>query len=196
MHVIDWVEAQNEDPIIKKTIEWMHSKKEKSLKYYLGDDVSTPEGLGFISRQKFLVLVNGKLYLNCKLRGEAEMTTVFVVPKAHRQKSYQWLPSRCRPPRSKLNCLPTLEWFWWPRMTMEAKSTVKNCEQCLRHDGESTRAPLVPIEAMGPMDLLHLDFTKIKISGDCTKGLEKKPEIVNVLTITDHFTPSIYGLCN
>ena len=32
MHVIDWVEAQNEDPIICKTIEWMCSKKEKSLK--------------------------------------------------------------------------------------------------------------------------------------------------------------------
>ena len=85
--MIDWVEAQNEDFIIHKTIKWMHSKKEKSLKYYLGDGVSTPEGLGFISRQKFLVLINGKLYLNCKLKGEAEMTTVFIIPKAHRQKA-------------------------------------------------------------------------------------------------------------
>ena len=59
--MIDWVEAQNEDPVIQKTIKWIHSGKEKSLKYYLGDYVSTPEGLGFISRQKFLVLVNGKL---------------------------------------------------------------------------------------------------------------------------------------
>ena len=70
---------------------------------------------------------------------------------------------------------------------VEAKSTMKNCEQCLRHDGESTRAPLVPIEATGPMDLLHLDFTKIEISGDREKEL-KKPRIVNVLMITDHFT--------
>ena len=84
MHVIDWAKAQNEDPIIQKTIKWMQSKKERSLKYYLGDNVSTPEGMGFISRQKFLVLINGKLYLNCKLKGEAEMTTVFIVPKAHR----------------------------------------------------------------------------------------------------------------
>ena len=34
--MIDWVEAQNEDPIIQKTIKWMHSGKEKSLKYHLG----------------------------------------------------------------------------------------------------------------------------------------------------------------
>ena len=82
--MIDWVEAQNEDPIIKKTIKWIQSGKKRSLKYHLGDLASTPEGLGFISRQNSLVLVNGKLYLNCKLKGEAETTIVFIVPKAHR----------------------------------------------------------------------------------------------------------------
>ena len=73
--------------VICKTIKWMHSKKEKSLKYHLSSDSSTSKGLGFISRQKSLVLVNGKLYLNCKLKGEAETTMVFVIPKAHRWKA-------------------------------------------------------------------------------------------------------------
>ena len=71
---------------------------------------------------------------------------------------------------------------------MEAKSAVKNCKQCLCHDGESVRALLVPIEATGPMDLLHLDFTKIEVSGDHEKELKRKPEIVNMLVVTDHFT--------
>ena len=71
---------------------------------------------------------------------------------------------------------------------LEVKSAVKNCKQCLHHDGDSVRAPLVPIEATGPMDLLHLDFTKIEVSGDCKKELKKKPEVVNVLVVTDHFT--------
>ena len=61
-------------------------------------------------------------------------------------------------------------------MTLEVKATVKNCRQCLHHDGESIRAPLVPIEAMGPMDLLHLDFTKIEVSGDHEKELKKKTQ--------------------
>ena len=73
-------------------------------------------------------------------------------------------------------------------MTLEVKSAVKNCRQCLCHDGESVRALLVTIEAMGPMDLLHLDFTKIEVSGDHEKELKRKPEIVNVLVVTDHFT--------
>ena len=73
-------------------------------------------------------------------------------------------------------------------MTVEVKSTVKNCKQCPQHDGESVRTPLVPIGATGPMDLLHLDFTKIKVSGDHEKEFKKKPEIVNMLVVTDHFT--------
>ena len=87
MHVIDWLEAQNKDPVIQGAIEWMQSGKEKSLKHHLGDLASTSEGLGFISRQKSLVLVNGKLYLKCKLKGETETTIVFIVPKAHRRKA-------------------------------------------------------------------------------------------------------------
>ena len=38
------------------------------------------------------------------------------------------------------------------------------------------------------MNLLHLDFTKIEVSGDHKKELKKKPGIVNILVVTDHFT--------
>ena len=65
----------------------MQLGKGRSLKHHLGDLASTSEGLGFISRQKSLILVNGKLYLKCKLKGEAETTIVFVIPKAHRIKA-------------------------------------------------------------------------------------------------------------
>ena len=44
------------------------------------------------------------------------------------------------------------------------------------------------LKLQAPMDLLHLDFTKIEVSGDREKELKKKPEVVNVLVVTDHFT--------
>ena len=188
MHVINWLKAQNEDPVIRGAIEWMQSGKEKSLKHHLGTLASTPEGLGFISRQKSLVLVNSKLYLKCKLKGEAETTIVFIIPKAHRRKTIDGCHRDTGHQGQNRTASLLLERFWWPGMTLEVKSAVKNCKQCLRHDGDSIRAPLVPIEAMGPMDLLHLDFTKIKVSGDHEKELKKKPEVVNVLVVTDHFT--------
>ena len=85
--MIDWLAAQNKDPIIWGAIKWVQSGKERFLKFHLGDLASTSEGLGFISRQKSLVLVNGKLYLKCKLKGDAETTLVFIVLKAYRQKA-------------------------------------------------------------------------------------------------------------
>ena len=184
--MINWIEAQNEDPIIWKAIKWIQLGMERSLKYHLRDLASTSEGLGFISRQKSLVLVNGKLYL--KLKGEAETTVVFIVPKAHRQKAIDGCHWDVGHQGQNRTTSLLLKWFWWPGMTLEVKSAVKNCRQCLHHDGESIRALLVPIEAMGPMDLLHLDFTKIEVSGDCEKELKRNPEIVNVLVVMDHFT--------
>ena len=71
---------------------------------------------------------------------------------------------------------------------MDTKSAVEKCKQCLRHNRESGRAPLVPIEATDPMDLLHLDFTKNEVSSDSEKELKKKLEIMNLLVFTDHFT--------
>ena len=41
MHVINWLEAQSEDPIIWGAIEWMQLGKEKSLKHHLGSLAST-----------------------------------------------------------------------------------------------------------------------------------------------------------
>ena len=166
----------------------MQLGKEKSLKHHLGDLASTLEGSGFISRQKSLILVNGKLYLKCKLKGKAETTIVFIVPKAHRRKAIDGCHQDVGHQGQNRTASLLLEWFWWPRMTLEVKSTMKNCKQCLHHDGDSVRAPLVPIEATGHMDLLHLDFTKIEVNGDHEKELKRKPEIVNVLVVTNHFS--------
>ena len=54
--------------------------------FYLGDGTNMLEGKGFIGHQRFFILIKGKLCLNCRLKGKAEMTTVFVVPHAHGRK--------------------------------------------------------------------------------------------------------------
>ena len=113
---------------------------------------------------------------------------IFIVPKAHRQKAIDGCHQDAGHQGQNRTASLVLKQFLWPGMTLEVKSAVKNCQQCLHHDGDSVRPPLVPIEAMGPMDLLHLDFTKIEVSGDHEKELKRKPEIVNMLVVTDHST--------
>ena len=71
-------------------------------------------------------------------------------------------------------------------MPSAVRNTVKNCQKCIQHEFNSTREPLHPIIATIPLDLVHIDFTSIKVSGD--DNLHTTPTVVPVLVITDHFT--------
>ena len=48
-------------------------------------------------------------------------------------------------------------------------------------------APLSPIVATAPLDLLHVDFTSI----ETTIELDKSPRVANVLVFQDHFTKHV-----
>ena len=71
-------------------------------------------------------------------------------------------------------------------MPSEVRNAVKNCQKCIKHEFNSTREPLHPIIATTPLNLVHIDFTSIKVSGD--DNLHTTPTVVPVLVITDHFT--------
>ena len=46
------------------------------------------------------------------------------------------------------------------------------------------KAPLCPIRAQAPLELIHIDFTSVEL----TMELNKLPSVKNVLVITDHLT--------
>ena len=76
------------------------------------------------------------------------------------------------------------EHFWWLGMAKQMKQVIKTCRCCLQYEGGTSKAPLCPIVATAPMDLLHIDFTSI----ETTMELDKSPQIANVLVFQDHFT--------
>ena len=49
------------------------------------------------------------------------------------------------------------------------------------------KAPLCPIVAATPLDLLHVDFTSI----ETTLELNQLPRVTNVLVFEDHFTKHV-----
>ena len=71
------------------------------------------------------------------------------------------------------------ERFYWPGMHKEATLYVNKCQSCLKRKATPDVAPLQPIVANQPMELVHMDFLSIEPS---------KGNIENVLVITDHFT--------
>ena len=47
-------------------------------------------------------------------------------------------------------------------MAKQMRQVIKACRHCLQYEGGSPKAPLCPIVATTPLDLLHIDFTSIE----------------------------------
>ena len=69
-------------------------------------------------------------------------------------------------------------------MAKQMRQVLKACRHCLQHEGSTSKAPLCPIVATAPLDLLHVDFTSIETMME----LDKSPQVANVLVFQDHFT--------
>ena len=76
------------------------------------------------------------------------------------------------------------EHFWWPKMDEDCQASVRGCQCCKIFEGAVVKAPLCPIQAYMPLELVHVDFTSI----ETTMELNQPPSIKNVLVLTDHFT--------
>ena len=60
---------------------------------------------------------------------------------------------------------------------------MRACTQCLQYEGGIPKAPLCPILATAPLDLLHVDFTSI----ETTLEPNQLPRVANILVFQDHF---------
>ena len=72
-------------------------------------------------------------------------------------------------------------------MTKQMRQVMKACRCCLQYEGGIPKAPLCPIVATTPLDLLDVDFTSI----ETTLELDKSPRVGNVLVFQDHFTKHV-----
>ena len=67
-------------------------------------------------------------------------------------------------------------------MTSQMWQSIRTCMCCLQHEGGLPKAPLHPIMATTPLDLLHVDF----ISTETTLEPNQSPRVANVLVFKDH----------
>ena len=67
------------------------------------------------------------------------------------------------------------------------RQVIKACRCCLQYEGGTPKAPLCPIVATTPLDLLHVDFTSIETMME----LDQLPRVTNVLVFKDHFTKHV-----
>ena len=136
--------------------------------------------------QNFTIL-QGALYLCSTPKGENEDLLLFVVPKMH------WAAALngCHRDTGHQGCDHTLsllqEQFWWPGMAKQMRQVIKACRHCLQYEVGTLKAPLCPIVATTPLDLLHVDFTSIETMME----LNQSPRVTNVLVFQDHFAKHV-----
>ena len=53
------------------------------------------------------------------------------------------------------------EHFWWPRMDDDCLALVRGCQHCKIFEGAFVKAQLCPIQSYTPLELVHVDFTRI-----------------------------------
>ena len=110
-----------------------------------------------------------------------------MVPKTH------WTATLngCHQDAGHQGCDHTLsllrEHFWWPGMAKQIRQVIRACKHCLQYEGGTPKAPLCPIVATAPLDLLHVNFTSI----ETTLELNQSPRVANVLVFQDHFTKHV-----
>ena len=72
-------------------------------------------------------------------------------------------------------------------MAKQMRQVIKACKHCLQYEGGTPKAPLCPVVATTPLDLLHVDFTSI----ETTLELNQSPRVANILVFQNHFTKHV-----
>ena len=110
-------------------------------------------------------------------QGRNEDLLLFMVLKTHQTAAL----NGCHHDAGHQGCDHTLsllqECFWWPGMAKQMRQDIKACKCCLQYEGGTLKAPLCPIVATAPLDLLHVDCTSI----ETTLELNQLPSFANVL---------------
>ena len=187
MHITDWEVAQKEDPELNAVLHWLETRKKADLKTLLGECIMSEEGQMVWRNCQNFTSLQGTLYLCSTPKGEDKDLLLFIVPRAHQTAALNgchWDVGH----QGHDHTLSLLqEHFWWPGMAKQMRQVIKACRHCLQYEGATPKAPLCPIVATAPLDLLHVDFTSI----ETTMELDKSPRVANVLVFKDHFTKHV-----
>ena len=187
MHVTNRAAVQREDPKLDAVLCWLEAKKKIDLSTLLGEHASSEEGqIVWRNHQNFMVLQDA-LYLHSMPKGENEDLLLFVVPKAHRTAALNGCHQEAGYQGDDHTLSLLQEHFWWPGMAKQMKQTIRACTCCLQYEGGLPKAPLCPIVAMAPLDLLHVDITSI----ETTLEMNQLPRVANILVFQDHFTKHV-----
>ena len=170
MHVTDWAAAQKEDPELEAVLQWLGSGKKADLRTLLGECIKSEEGWMVWRNCQNFASLRGTLYLCSTPKGEDEDLLLFVVPKVHQTATLNGCHQDAGHQGQDHTLSLLKECFWLPGMAKQMRQVIKACRCCLQYEGSTPKAPLCPIVATAPLDLLHVDFTSVETMMELDKS--------------------------
>ena len=123
------------------------------------------------------MVLQDALYLHSTPKGENEDLLCFTVLKAHQTATLNGCHQDAGHQGHGCTLSLLQECFWWPGMAKQMRQDIRACTCCLQYKGGIPKAPICPIVATTPLDLLLVDFTSI----ETTLELNQLPRVVNIL---------------
>ena len=188
----DWKVEQFKDPALRTIKTWLlthknhqHTdrKSRDALHINLMKFIQNDEAKLYMRNLTKFHVTGDLLYRQGELQTDNTRHPQFVVPEHFRKKALQGCHADAGHQGQNRTLSLLQERFWWPNMTNDCREAVKSCQRCAAADGHQDKAPLCPIQATHPMELVHIDVV----------GIEKQPDAIKsgtakVLVVTDHFT--------
>ena len=196
----DWEAAQRQDPDLRAVMQWLKSPRRKTAENdnprspdstHAGPIMYASAGTGsdlraYHRERSRLVLRNNLVYRIVKPESGFRVYQ-FVVPRGMRGQALRGCHQDAgHPGRDRMRSL-LRERFWWPTMLTDACQAVHHCVMCTAANakGPNQKAPLHPIHASMPLELVHVDFLRVEMPPEPGQS---PTMFKNILVISDHFT--------
>ena len=157
----DWTKLQSEDPILRIVIDGL---KNKTFRHRTVKPTDSPTLKHYIRHQKQLQLLEGILYRKSYTGNHQTRTThhQIVLPKA----LFNRVMTGCHDEVGHQGRDRTIslvrERFYWDTLYKDTSEYVANCPRCLRRKATQQTAPIQPIFATQPMEIIHLDHLSLE----------------------------------
>ena len=171
-----WQQRQKQDPEIWAIVQMI---KEDIWEHYRYSKKDPKSMKSYVRVRNELMLHQGLLYWKLRLKNRDEDTYQFVVSTDFSQTALSLVHDNFGHLGIHRSMVLMLDRFFCPKMSNEIHQYIQNCERCIRFEQQPHQAELVPLDALYPLQTIHLDFLLIG---------SKKEKNTNVLVITDHFT--------
>ena len=183
---LDWVKAQNKDPVIPQVVRWINQPRgdHRKLEEYLAGVASDYEKHFYAALQKKFTIQDNLLYLQATSANSQDTAPVFVIPTADQQAAIDGCHCSMGHQGRDRTLSLMKERFWWLGMSQALLKAIANCGRCIQYEAKGQLPLMQCIICTELMELIHIDYVGMEI----TVVTDKKPIVKNVLVVLDHFT--------